>query len=264
MQIAPSQEVSHLVRHYLIYHPGSYKGPMRFFTDGSPGIIIPKEDSALPYFPDGPGKMGELLVYGIFDKYIDIPALDCSGMIIAVLQPYALAVLTSLNASKLKNRIFHFSDLFPAYDAIKAMNNKAGNCNGIIAEFEDFLTQIQNKSILADKIVSGCIDLIRLHHGNIRGKELLRHLPTTERQLQRRFHYEIGISPKQFSGILRMTHFLKLLRSSGHDHSPTRCALHAGYYDQAHLNNHFRAMTGTTPLSYLSGADPLALNLFCH
>jgi AraC-like DNA-binding protein len=238
---------------------------MRFFSDGSPGIIIPLENSTLPYAPNPAGKQGEMIVYGIFDHYIDIAAAPDTGMIIAVLQPYALTMLTGIHTSSLKNRVFPFKSLFPrAAPVIESKIRSRTSISTIISDVEDFLSGFSLDSLRIDPIVTESLSIILANQGNLTIPALLRHLPVSERQLERKFNHYIGVSPKKLSGLQRMTHFLKLLRSAQMDSSPLKYALQAGYYDQAHLNNHFKSLTGTTPLSYLNAADPLAINLFAR
>ena len=68
----------------------------------------------------------------------------------------------------------------------------------------------------------------------------------SERQLRRKFHKHIGVSPKMFCRIVRFKQALKALRR------PARTplldiALDAGYYDQAHFIHDFKRFYGDTP-----------------
>ncbi len=81
------------------------------------------------------------------------------------------------------------------------------------------------------------------------------------RQWQRRFIISTGFSPKAFARIVRLQSTIALAQSRG---APdwSALALEAGFYDQAHLTNEFRAFTGYTPERYF--ADALALEDFYH
>lgn len=263
MQIAPSNGLAHLIRHYLIYHPQSDAKPMRFFCDGSPGIVIPIGNSALPFLDQARARNGELLVYGLMEHAIDIPPPPVSGMVVIVLQPYTLALISGIESKKLKNNTFRFYDLigdlvYPFQEAIGSTEN----VNEIIDQVEDFFFRLCTHIPPADPIITGCLALMQARKGNLNLSEMLSYLPISERQLERKFDQYIGVPPKKLSGIFRINHYLKLLRNPDKTHSALQAAIEAGFYDQAHLNNQFKVLTGTSPLKYLSASDPVALNLF--
>lgn len=67
-----------------------------------------------------------------------------------------------------------------------------------------------------------------------------------KRRLQQLFHVHAGLSPRAASRVARLHACLRLLRARA---SPSWAALavEAGYYDQSHLANEFRALCGLTP-----------------
>jgi AraC-like DNA-binding protein len=71
----------------------------------------------------------------------------------------------------------------------------------------------------------------------------------TPRRLNRRFTARTGLSPKLYSRIRR---FQRLLRAAGAAADPdwARLAVDCGFYDQAHLINDFRDLSGLTPGTY--------------
>ncbi|GAA4326332.1 hypothetical protein GCM10023149_29050 [Mucilaginibacter gynuensis] len=234
---------------------------MRYFSDGSPGIVAPLNNSTLPFLSKKNKQDGKMMVYGIFDRYVDIEIPPVSGMVIAVLQPYALTMLTGLSAELLNNRIFNFSQLFPEASAEKRIEAKT-DASSVIAEMEDFFCRFHVQLPVQDQIMIHCLALIQERRGNLRVSDIMKTFPLTERQLERKFNQYIGLTPKRLLGLLRIANYLKLIRRAEPGNSALQHALQAGYYDQAHLNNHFKSFTGTTPLSYLRAADPLALNLY--
>lgn len=71
-----------------------------------------------------------------------------------------------------------------------------------------------------------------------------------ERRLQQLFHSHVGLSPRAWLRLQRLRACLRTLRE-GPRRSWAEVALDAGYYDQAHLANDFRALCGITPTEYL-------------
>lgn len=63
--------------------------------------------------------------------------------------------------------------------------------------------------------------------------------------LVRRFTQQIGLAPKAAARVLRFHRAIGLL--TVRNTHPTAVAAACGFYDQAHLNREFRALSGTTP-----------------
>ena len=86
-------------------------------------------------------------------------------------------------------------------------------------------------------------------------------LQVSERQLERKFRENIGISPKKFSNVIRLQFFLKLFRTKPPQKSLTEIGYESGYYDQAHLIREFRKSVGLSPGQYIFKTNRLAVNL---
>jgi transcriptional regulator GlxA family with amidase domain len=71
-----------------------------------------------------------------------------------------------------------------------------------------------------------------------------------ERRLQQLFNAHVGLTPRAWLRLQRLRACLRVLRESPRP-SWAQMALDAGYYDQAHLVNDFRALCGVTPTEYL-------------
>lgn len=73
----------------------------------------------------------------------------------------------------------------------------------------------------------------------------------SERHLRRVFREVVGLSPKEFSKLMRFERALNAARD-GRDSSWADIAVAAGYYDHAHLIADFRSITGATPREFLA------------
>ena len=94
------------------------------------------------------------------------------------------------------------------------------------------------------------VEWIEQHHGIISIPTLADKACLSPRQFERLFKNEIGLSAKTFSRIARMKHAQEYLHSNP-DHSIFDVAIHCGYYDCAHLDKEFRALTGEPPSFYI-------------
>jgi AraC-like DNA-binding protein len=84
---------------------------------------------------------------------------------------------------------------------------------------------------------------------------LSRALACSRKTLIKRFHAQIGLTPKAVAGILRFEHAAGRLRA-GDEESWTELALSCGYSDQAHFNRDFRRYSGRTPTEYRRALMP--------
>jgi len=88
---------------------------------------------------------------------------------------------------------------------------------------------------------------IAAHQGRARLSDLMQTVPLGQRQLERLFRHQVGLTPKQFSRIQRVALVRGQLRVGG---SLSDTALTCGYADQAHFIHDFKAVVGMTPGQY--------------
>jgi AraC-like DNA-binding protein len=80
--------------------------------------------------------------------------------------------------------------------------------------------------------------------------ELAQELAISQRQLERLYQVQVGMSPKQYAQLLRVEQArLGLKQLNGQ--TTTRLGADLGYYDQSHFIREFRAVIGMTPYAYL-------------
>jgi AraC-like DNA-binding protein len=70
---------------------------------------------------------------------------------------------------------------------------------------------------------------------------------TTVRQLERNFKAQIGITPKEYSNIVRFQNALSKIKKSGQGKSLLDIAFECGYYDHSHLTKEIKRNTGLAP-----------------
>jgi AraC-like DNA-binding protein len=84
---------------------------------------------------------------------------------------------------------------------------------------------------------------------------LAEELGWSRRRLVARFREEIGLPPKAVARLFRFEHALELVDLG----TPwAEVAFTAGYYDQSHLINDFRSITGITPREYVTNLQDTA------
>lgn len=94
------------------------------------------------------------------------------------------------------------------------------------------------------------VELIRASDGQLSVRALAAELGVGERRLQQLFHAHVGLAPRALSRLARLESCLRVLRAC---RAPrwAELAQRAGFYDQSHLANEFRALCGMTPREFL-------------
>jgi AraC-like DNA-binding protein len=98
--------------------------------------------------------------------------------------------------------------------------------------------------------IQWALDIALDRRGLIQVQDLSRITGVSDRQLQRAFHEEVGISPKQLLRTLRFQEVLRRVRGQSDDVRWTDLAASCGYYDQAHFVHDFRSFTGESPSAW--------------
>jgi AraC-like DNA-binding protein len=102
-----------------------------------------------------------------------------------------------------------------------------------------------------DPLLSNALHRIRTSRGMVSVKELVSTVALSERQLERRFRDQTGLTPKAFARLTRFRTAAMTLQQS-----PLQplddLAQNGGYYDQAHFIHDFKAFAGLTPTEFLA------------
>ncbi len=261
MQIDPAPELSLYIKHFLVLENDRLNGVVhRLIPDGNPGIVFHYETPLLqnagantPYV-----QQTKSFIYGQVTAAIDFISAGRIGMIVAVLQPYALNILTKIPAHHLTNTNRSLYEIWGQQGL--RLENAVLSTRETRARLELIETFLINKLPVApDPIVKYSIDWMKAHPDSASINELVAQLPIGERQLERAFKTHIGISPKLYANMIRLQFFLRSMRRRG-EKNLTSLAYGSGYYDQAHLVRTFKMRSGITPSRYRRVRDFLALN----
>jgi AraC-like DNA-binding protein len=120
-----------------------------------------------------------------------------------------------------------------------------------VSRIQQYLVMQLSKNGKADLTVDHCLNLIYATKGQIRVEDLSTTTGMSNRQLVRKFNNNIGLSPKEFSRIIKFIsslHYLKQNSSTNLSVAAHNC----GYYDQAHFIHDFKEYSGLTPGQFLT------------
>jgi AraC-like DNA-binding protein len=189
-----------------------------------------------PIFLDGAnsqsrrmGFMGQVSLLGIRFKvgaaypFLGIPLVELSNQ---------TALLDSLGEAT----------LMPLYEAL--LNVPLGEQ---IQSIEAWLLARLARGKEADTLVWHSLGLIQ--RGIPSMDALADHVNLSQRQIERLYQQQVGLSPKFYSRLLRIEAARRALKQP--QQSLTDLGIQMGFYDQSHFIREFKAIIGMTPSAYL-------------
>ena len=115
---------------------------------------------------------------------------------------------------------------------------------------EDALRQKMCQPRMRYPAVQYAVDALQSSHGARSVDAVAQKLGMSSRRLLDLFQSEVGLSPTAFRRIRRFAAVLRRLEGRA-DVDWSDLALSCGYFDQAHFNRDFRALSGVNPSAYL-------------
>jgi AraC-like DNA-binding protein len=232
--------------------------------DGHAEIIVHCGAPFRELLPSGELRtQGRLLVAGQCQRAVRLTPGGAALIAGARLRPHGAAALFRIPQHELTDRIVDLESLdarlarrlFDHLGCRGAYDQESDNHAALATALDEVLVAAVS-SADADLSAGRAAAFAHDRRGLIRVDALAQHIGVTERQLQRLFLRDIGLSPKQFLRTIRFQEVLRALQAG----TPTRwadLALRLGFYDQAHFIRDFKAFTGETPSQWLFEEDSL-------
>lgn len=135
--------------------------------------------------------------------------------------------------------------LGPQVDVLMAEVMDSATLEAVSHAFVRFLEALSGRRTQPSDLVLRAVDSIETGAGSRTMVEVARHVRVAPQTLTRHFKAATGITPKQFSRIIRLrTSALDMMRRSG---TLSRIAAERGYADQSHLTLDAVTLIGLTP-----------------
>ena len=266
MQISPSKELSPYIKHYLFLDNATTDiQKLRLFSDGNTGVVFSLKSKLISRI-DNFGVANCLpnsFLYGQLNGFKDIYSNNAITLIIVVFQPNGIHQLLGIPANE-------FLDAIIAIDAVFGKNGlileeqlaDQNNNHSRVELLNHFFGNITSKKTISNQlIVNDSLNFIISNKGYFSVADLVKYTGYSERHLERKFKESIGLNPKKFGNVIRLHHFLKLIKNKTDDTNLTSICYEAGFSDQSHLIKEFRKHTGISPTTYLYNSGKLANNL---
>jgi AraC-like DNA-binding protein len=198
--------------------------------------------------------------YGQTNTCKQYVSTDAANAIFGVrLYAHAIPLLFNIPATELTNQYVDISSL---------LNNRGSELADEILQANTFeervaiisaflVSQIQNRLSTLNRFEAF---ITTMNQVGMSVSDLSNQVNLSQRQFERHFKYLTGFSAKTFFKISRFEGLVEAL-CYGAGNTPknlTNMALEHGYYDQSHLNRHFKEFTGMSPSGYLQLQGQLA------
>ncbi|WBA43592.1 helix-turn-helix domain-containing protein [Hymenobacter canadensis] len=249
-QFAPPKQLQTHVRFlWALDAPGTGPNLLRTIADGCPGLVF--QQAAPGSIRDETNKpWPTLLLYGQATKPSTVHAPGPFRMVGACFHPSAVPALFDVRADELTDTCLD-ADLLPTThrslcQQLLGSSSPTAQTNLLAAHL---LARLRTAHHPPDAGVQQALACILGSQGTVSLPQLRQQMQLSERSLQRRFKYHVGVSPKLFSRICRFQASLAQLRAA-HYEKLSDLAFEHDYADQSHYIRTFREFTGISPQQY--------------
>jgi AraC-like DNA-binding protein len=248
---APSAALRPFVECYWTREPGSV-GPVeqrplvhRVLPDGSIDIVLE--------FGPGGGAPSSIQAVGTMTRALVVSGASDESFVGVRFRPARATAFLRLPADELTDVRVPLDDLWSDTAAVRAAFEMAVEREARVAALETVLAaRLSHVAQVEHREVDEAVRRIVAAGGSLGITRLAPALGVTRQHLARRFADLVGVSPKIFARVVRVRRVIAAARATAAGEAPnwSALALDAGYYDQAHLVDEFRELTGLAPTAW--------------
>ena len=250
----PSHRLGRYIEAYRIYH----------FDEGVDVHLLPKGVFEIvfqskesfqhnTYYSTGWEPRPRNFIGGLHNKAYHVKSDSRQGYCIAVeFKPNTAKYFIPEKLDYFQHTVVHINDIWgKAAEILSRKLDKEKSDLLKIKLIEDFLVKRFEKSTPSK--VDQAMQLIVQSRGIVQVSQLANQALLSASQFRKRFKEEVGISPSQYTKIVRINTSLALLPD--HSQTLTDISYALGYFDQSHFIKDFKSVLGQSPKYYRTIAN---------
>jgi len=173
------------------------------------------------------------------------------GVLAVVLQPSSAYKILRMPTNLFSNQVFELENVFgTSLNEILEKLNESETPNAKFKIIEKyFKNMIKRIETFQDLRMNEFVKKVSLYGGCVSIRKIAEHLNISKRQLERNTLESIGLTPKEFSRIIRFQKSL-YIKQLNPQRKLTDLAYECGYSDQSHFINEFKSISGHSPKKY--------------
>jgi len=223
----------------------SGKQVVRLMPDGKPGMIFQHRNGSAA-FNNAFGLLPLSFLYGQATAHCLNYAESPASVFGVSFEPLALQLLFGFRASELTNRIIDLREFDKTLEERFMELDTDAQKIGLLSGY--FLEKLQHRS--SNKIfIDHGLKEIRKSTGQQTVNDLHKLYAVSERKFQRTFKEFVGITPIQYSRIIRFQRAVRQLQL-GKLENHAALSYELGYADQSHYIREFKEFSGLTPVMF--------------
>lgn len=235
--------------------------PEIVLPDGKTELVVHFGDAFLKLEGGSYERQARVLMSGQLTERIMLKPTGEVGVVSIRFKAAGAARFFDVPYEEIVDRVVDFADFEPAFSAaiherIARAESHDERLAAMIALLEERLTQESKEDIF---VRQACRYIVG-SEGEYSVQELVRLIGFSERQLERKFKRQVGITPKVLSRLMRFQKFLAMAREAN-TLTLADAAAACGYYDQSHFIRDFTKFSGMSPMKYLSSSHVMSDHL---
>ena len=234
------------LRKYILYYNIVFPTQDMFMAHYT---LMPNACGTLSISFDGTAVIAELWGASLTPTLLGMEPNSYHILLLIQLSPYGLYQITHQNQVEFADKRLSLADIdTELFNSLHQAFIISKNVIELVNTCDNILYKRMEKHVVSDALLLAST-VISDSHGQVQVREVARQSGYSERQLNRLFLTQIGMNIKNYVRLSRFNYVLKHIQTS-----PCFFAAlsqQAGYFDQAHFDKDFKAISGVTPRKYL-------------
>ena len=200
------------------------------------------------------------MITGHLKEYYDLKVTGNLSLFSIMFNPHGLSLLFDLPVRELPNQLVPLRCISSVNTA--ELENRLYEASSFVDRIlivERFLLDLlykQRRKYNFERI-EHCLKIINRSKCTVTIDQLAAEACFSRKQFERVFSEYVGATPKQFIKTIRFQHAISY-KSRHMSATLTDLTYTCGYYDQAHMINDFKFLTGMTPKKYFESSEPFS------